>query len=59
MREYPASKKGESALIREIEAVIGPKAGIAPAFSCHSALPNERYFGRVSRGFSGSGRVRR
>jgi hypothetical protein len=59
MREYPASKKGKSASIREIEAVIEPKASIAPACSCHSALQNERYFGRMSRGLSGSGRVRR
>jgi hypothetical protein len=50
MREYMASKKGEPASISEIKAAIEPKVGIAPASSCRSALPNERYFGRVSRG---------
>jgi hypothetical protein len=50
MREYLASKKGEPASISEIKAAIEPKVGIAPASSYRSALQNERYFERVSRG---------
>jgi hypothetical protein len=50
MREYLASKKGEPASISEIKAAIEPKVGIAPASSYRSALQNEQYFERVSRG---------
>jgi hypothetical protein len=50
MREYLASKNGEAASISEIKAAIEPKVGIAPASSYRSALQNEQYFERVSRG---------
>jgi hypothetical protein len=49
MREYLA-KKGEPASISEIRAAVESKVGIAPASSYRSALQNERYFERVSRG---------
>jgi hypothetical protein len=50
MRESLASKNGESASIIEIKAGLAPKPGIAPAWSYRSALQDERYFERVSRG---------
>lgn len=50
MREYLASKKGESASISEIKAALEPKIGIAPASSYRSSLQDERYFERVARG---------
>lgn len=50
MREYLASKKGQPASISEITAALEPKLGIAPASSYRSALQDERYFERVSRG---------
>ncbi len=50
MREYLASKDGGPASISEIKAALEPKLGIAPASSYRSALQNERYFERVSRG---------
>lgn len=49
MREYLAQKKGPAS-ISEIRAGVEPKVGIAPASSYRSALQNERYFERVSRG---------
>jgi hypothetical protein len=50
MREYLASKEGESALSARSRRPIEPKVGIAPASSYRSALQNEQYFERVSRG---------
>jgi hypothetical protein len=50
MREYLASKNGQPASISEIKAALEPKLGISPASSYRSALQNERYFERVSRG---------
>lgn len=50
MREYLASKKGESASIAEIKAALAPAIGIAPDSSYRSGLQDERYFERVSRG---------
>lgn len=50
MREYLASKKGEPASIAEIKAALEPRIGIAPASSYRSALQDEHYFERVSRG---------
>lgn len=50
MREYLASKNGEPASISEIKAALAPRLGIAPASSYRSALQDERYFERVSRG---------
>ena len=50
MREYLASKGGGPASISEIKAALEPKLGIAPASSYRSALQDERYFERMSRG---------
>lgn len=50
MRKYLESKKGEPASIAEITAALKPDIGEAPASSYRSALQDERYFERVSRG---------
>jgi len=50
MRDFLASRGGEPATIAEIKAGVQDKAGEAPASSYRSALQDERYFERVSRG---------
>lgn len=50
MRDYLKSKKGQPASIAEITRALEGKVGIAPASSYRSALQDERYFERVSRG---------
>ncbi|HEX5497186.1 MAG TPA: hypothetical protein VFX70_21695 [Mycobacteriales bacterium] len=50
MKEFLASRQGGPASISEIKAGVEPKIGIAPDSSYRSALQNERYFERVSRG---------
>lgn len=50
IRDYLASKKGGAASISEIKAAVTPSVGIAPDSSYRSALQDERYFERVSRG---------
>lgn len=49
MRDYLRSK-GQPASIAEITEALKDKIGIAPASSYRSALQDERYFERVSRG---------
>lgn len=50
MRNYLESKKGEPASIAEIKEALRHEIGEAPASSYRSALQDERYFERVSRG---------
>ncbi len=50
IREYLESKKGKPASIAEITLALKPKIGEAPKSSYRSALQDERYFERVSRG---------
>lgn len=50
MREYLASHGGGPLSISEIKAGLECKIGIAPDSSYRSALQDERYFERVSRG---------
>jgi hypothetical protein len=50
MRDFLNSLNGQSASIAEIKAAIEGKVGVAPASSYRSALQDERYFQRVSRG---------
>jgi hypothetical protein len=50
MREYLESRKGQTASISEIKAAVTLKLGVAPDSSYRSALQDERYFRRVSRG---------
>lgn len=50
MRQYLAQNDGGPASIREIRAGIEAQVGSAPASSYRSALQDERYFERVSRG---------
>lgn len=49
MREFLASHGG-AASISEIAAAVMPSVGVAPSSSYRSALQDERYFERVSRG---------
>lgn len=48
MREFLAGR--DQASIAEIKAACEPKLGVAPDSSYRSALQDERYFERVSRG---------
>jgi len=50
MRDYLRSKKGQPASIAEITEAVKDRIGVAPASSYRSALQDERYFERVSRG---------
>lgn len=50
MRKFLASRNGEPASIAEIKQGVKPSVGTAPDSSYRSALQNERYFTRVSRG---------
>lgn len=50
MREYLASKSGGPASISEIKEGVRGKVGEAPDSSYRSALQDERYFERISRG---------
>lgn len=50
MRVYLTTLEGGHASISEIKAAVEPEIGIAPASSYRSALQDERYFERVSRG---------
>lgn len=50
MREYLASRNGRPASISEIKAGVEPVVGVAPDSSYRSALQDERYFRRVTRG---------
>ncbi len=49
MREYLAAR-GEPATIAEIKEGVRSRVGEAPESSYRSALQNQRYFERVSRG---------
>lgn len=49
-RAYLATLGGGSASIAEIKEAIRPEIGTAPDSSYRSALQDERYFERVSRG---------
>lgn len=50
VREYLAKRGGEAASISEIKAALESSVGKAPDSSYRSALQDERYFERVSRG---------
>lgn len=50
MRDFLASKGGESASISEIKAGVRDQVGVAPDSSYRSALQDERVFERVQRG---------
>jgi hypothetical protein len=50
MRDFLASRKGEPASITEIREGVESVVGRAPDSSYRSALQDERYFVRVSRG---------
>lgn len=50
MREFLAARNGEPASIAEIKRGVESRVGVAPDSSYRSALQNERYFTRVSRG---------
>ena len=49
MRDFLAAHSGPAS-ITEIKAGVEPVAGVAPDSSYRSALQDERYFERVSRG---------
>jgi hypothetical protein len=49
MRDFLAKKQGPAS-ISEIKAGVEAKVGVAPDSSYRSALQNELYFERVSRG---------
>lgn len=50
MRSYLGTLGGKHASIAEIKVAVESKVGIAPESSYRSALQDERYFVRVSRG---------
>jgi hypothetical protein len=50
MRDFLSSLNGQPASIAEIKAATEDKVGVAPDSSYRSALQDERYFERVSRG---------
>lgn len=50
MRQYLAQHNGGPASISEIRSVVEEQIGSAPDSSYRSALQDERYFERVSRG---------
>ena len=50
MAQFLASRKGQPASIAEIKAGCESEVGTAPDSSYRSALQDERYFERVSRG---------
>lgn len=50
MRAFLATLDGDSATISQIRDGVRPQVGEAPASSYRSALQDERYFVRVSRG---------
>jgi hypothetical protein len=50
MREFLAARKGDPASIAQIRAGCEAMVGIAPDSSYRSALQDERYFERISRG---------
>lgn len=50
MRGYLGTLGGKHASIAEIKIAVEPQIGVAPDSSYRSALQDERYFERVSRG---------
>ena len=50
MRDFLASRGGGPSTIKEIVAGVEPQIGEAPESSYRSALQDERYFQRVTRG---------
>lgn len=50
IRAYLEGKKGQPASITEITGALSPEIGEVPPSSYRSALQDQRYFERVSRG---------